>query len=247
MSAPRMPKNAPASIIPSRPMFTTPLRSEKMPPIAAKASGVAKRSMAAVERRPDDDLIEVGDARARGEVAEPDAEHADRDRRPAEPLDAADERPDPERRARTGRGRSATTGSRTFSGGSATQNAAIPSRIASQATARSPRGSLAVRRSSLLRPCRGPPPAALAHAQQVEDQHVGADEEHDEALDHGGQVAGELGPEDLGIEVPRRGAVVERGEEQRREPDADRRVAAEQRDGDADEARSATRSGRRSC
>ena len=41
LSAPRMPKNAPESIIPSRPMFTTPLRSEKMPPIAAKASGVA--------------------------------------------------------------------------------------------------------------------------------------------------------------------------------------------------------------
>ena len=29
-------------------MFTTPLRSEKMPPIAAKASGVAWRSIAAV-------------------------------------------------------------------------------------------------------------------------------------------------------------------------------------------------------
>ena len=29
------------SIIPSRPMFTTPLRSENIPPIAAKASGVA--------------------------------------------------------------------------------------------------------------------------------------------------------------------------------------------------------------
>ena len=41
LSAPRMPKNAPESIIPSRPMFTTPLRSEKMPPIAANASGVA--------------------------------------------------------------------------------------------------------------------------------------------------------------------------------------------------------------
>ena len=43
-----MPKKAPVSIIPSRPMFTTPLRSEKRPPIAAKMSGVAKRSVAAV-------------------------------------------------------------------------------------------------------------------------------------------------------------------------------------------------------
>ncbi len=41
LSAARMPKKAPLSSIPSRPMFTTPLRSEKMPPIAAKASGVA--------------------------------------------------------------------------------------------------------------------------------------------------------------------------------------------------------------
>ena len=40
-SAPQTPKNAPVSIIPSRPMFTTPLRSENMPPIAAKMSGVA--------------------------------------------------------------------------------------------------------------------------------------------------------------------------------------------------------------
>ena len=42
-----MPKNAPASIIPSRPMFTTPERSEKIPPIAAKVSGVAARRVAA--------------------------------------------------------------------------------------------------------------------------------------------------------------------------------------------------------
>ena len=46
MSAPRAPKKAPISIIPSRPMFTTPLRSENMPPIAAKVSGVAHRSVA---------------------------------------------------------------------------------------------------------------------------------------------------------------------------------------------------------
>ena len=43
----QMPKNAPASIIPSSPMLITPARSLKMPPIAAKASGVAKRSVAA--------------------------------------------------------------------------------------------------------------------------------------------------------------------------------------------------------
>ena len=44
-TAPQMPKNAPASIIPSSPMFTTPARSESTPPMAANASGVAKRSI----------------------------------------------------------------------------------------------------------------------------------------------------------------------------------------------------------
>ena len=43
---PRTAKNAPVSIIPSRPMFTTPLRSENMPPIAANVSGVAKANIA---------------------------------------------------------------------------------------------------------------------------------------------------------------------------------------------------------
>ena len=42
-----MAKNAPISIIPSSPMFTTPERSLNMPPIAANVSGVAQRSVAA--------------------------------------------------------------------------------------------------------------------------------------------------------------------------------------------------------
>ncbi len=47
-SAPKMPKKAPISIMPSRPMLITPARSDRMPPSAANASGVAKRSMAAI-------------------------------------------------------------------------------------------------------------------------------------------------------------------------------------------------------
>ena len=43
-----MPKKAPISIMPSRPMLMTPLRSDRMPPIAANTSGVAKRSIAAI-------------------------------------------------------------------------------------------------------------------------------------------------------------------------------------------------------
>ena len=40
-SAPQAPKKAPISIIPSRPMFTTPERSDVTPPSAANVSGVA--------------------------------------------------------------------------------------------------------------------------------------------------------------------------------------------------------------
>ena len=40
-----IPKKAPISIIPSSPMFTTPERSENIPPSAPKISGVAKRSI----------------------------------------------------------------------------------------------------------------------------------------------------------------------------------------------------------
>ncbi len=50
-SAPQIAKNAPVSIIPSSPMFTTPERSENSPPRDAKSSGVAYRS-AAPKRAP---------------------------------------------------------------------------------------------------------------------------------------------------------------------------------------------------
>ena len=45
-SEPQTAKNAPLSIIPSSPMFTTPERSENRPPSDAKTSGVAYRSIA---------------------------------------------------------------------------------------------------------------------------------------------------------------------------------------------------------
>ena len=48
------------------------------------------------QRRPDDHLVEVADARPRREVTERDPEHADHDRPPAEPPHAAAESADPE-------------------------------------------------------------------------------------------------------------------------------------------------------
>ncbi len=47
LSAHMMPKNAPVSIMPSRPMLTTPARSEIRPPSAPKVSGVAYWSVPA--------------------------------------------------------------------------------------------------------------------------------------------------------------------------------------------------------
>ena len=83
-SAPQKPKNAPISIIPSRPMFTTPLRSEKSPPIAAK---VERRRVA--ERR--GESADQAKTRSRfptldcvASDAEAHAEDADGDRAPAD-------------------------------------------------------------------------------------------------------------------------------------------------------------------
>ncbi len=63
-----MAKNAPTSIIPSRPMFTTPDRSEKIPPIAANASGVAKRRVAAISP-----AVKIPSSVSRSTALHPDA------------------------------------------------------------------------------------------------------------------------------------------------------------------------------
>ena len=102
-----------------------------------------------------------------------------------------------------------------------------------QASARAP--SRQPREQPLDHPLASRLAPPLAEAEQEEDEDVGADEEDDEPLDDERQVRGELGQEDLRIEVPR-GRPGECGEEQSREADADRLVPAEQRDGDTDEA-----------
>ena len=60
-------------------MLTTPLRSENIPAIAAKTSGVENTNIYAISRRVEDDA-EVRRARAVARIAEPDAEHPGRDR-----------------------------------------------------------------------------------------------------------------------------------------------------------------------
>ena len=110
-----------------------------------------------------------------------------------------------------------------------------------QATARRPRGRRAATGSAIdvtaphLRVVSRVLLLPVQPREEPQHDHVRADEEHDEALDEQRQVLGQLGLEDLGIEVARRGAREQAAEEQRRERDAYGRVPAEQRDRDADE------------
>src|SRR5205814_43408 len=98
MSAPKIPKKAPVSIMPSRAMFTTPERSDTMPPSAPKVSGVAQRRRD--QCRPGDDVAEVPDARLRRRDGARAADEPGRDRPPAEALLAAPHRPPPRRHGR---------------------------------------------------------------------------------------------------------------------------------------------------
>ena len=59
-------------------MFTTPLRSEKMPPSAANVSGVAARSVAAISADQTKTLSSALHARARREQPEEDADDGNR-------------------------------------------------------------------------------------------------------------------------------------------------------------------------
>src|SRR5206468_11823354 len=92
--------------------------------------------------------------------------------------------------------------------------------------------SSARRRPERRTPSCPPPPSGEPRADAAE---VEPDEQDDEPLDDGGQVAGEVGPEDARVELPAGSADEQRAEEERREADAERRVASEQCCCEADE------------
>ena len=233
------------SIIPSRPMFTTPLRSRE----DAADRRECERSRVAEhrrdERRPDDDRVEMARCSS-GWRGTPSTRPSTPIATAAQPSRcAADERPIAERRARSGRGRPERPADAICSGGSATQNAAIPTRIADATRVRGAPARDAAEQSldrscGLVAACRRP---RLRRPSRHEDQHVGADEEHDEALDRcSGQVRrASSGRKIVGIEVARRRAGrCSAPKSSAASADADRCVASEQRDGDADEADRAT-------
>src|SRR5918994_6148560 len=73
-------------------------------------------------------------------------------------------------------------------------------------------------------------------APEVHDQELGSDEGDDQRLDDQGEVRRQLGVEDLGVELARRRAHVERGEEQGSEEYPDGLVPPQERHRDAGEA-----------
>src|SRR3954453_14503699 len=247
------------SIMPSMPMFTTPLRSEIRPPSAPHSSGVANRSIPAISA----DQVTTS---SRWPVPDWGAANA-----PAPPIRPAAIAPQPRGFSPwvTATAPSVTaispsaiegTGVRRRIGGSAMNHASTPSAIPVKptgpvGTARVPSAVATAVLTSGLRPspARHQPSTA---PQDRDHEHVGRDEQDDEALDDRREVRGQGGLEDRGVGVAGRvgarprGARARRGgkgrggevavggparqpaEEQRREQRADGRVAPEQRAGD---------------
>ena len=117
------------------------------------------------------------------------------------------------------------SGVRTSSGGSVMYQAIAPSATPAQPSCLvlSPVRDAAKVAPVTRRPSRHEPAGPAQHRQH---QHVGAHDEHDEALDDRGQVRGQLGLEDRRIEVALRGPAEQPAEQQRGRHRPDRRVAA---------------------
>ena len=222
-------------------MFTTPARSEKMPPIAAKASGVAKRSVAA--SRP---AGKTGSSESALGALEPERQprraiprrppttslRCPRDDRP-DAGGKASRMPDGDRDADRLRRSTAAARARPR------EPEAIPTiadrACVSGAGARHVRRLGVERSGALLQRARGRR-AGGAHVPDGDDQQLGAHEEDDRAPGSSSTGCRRARGEDVRVELAARGAHVQSGEEQRGEEDADGLVAPEQRDGDADEA-----------
>ena len=237
-----MPKKAPASIIPSRPMFTTPERSETTPPRARRSTGwrsAASRRRARTRRR-----------RARGSSRPTRSARSRRSRTRTPPTIA----PQPSRAAprappttpspaAPAPSTSDGTGVRTSSGGSASQNANRPSPTAPQPddAGRSTRArpSAAGERRGAHAPAPSPRRAAFAAAAACTAPVTITGAETSRTIrpwmisvrfvaSWGGNTSGSR----LRTDVP----LMQRAEQQRREQHAAGGVAPEQRDRDADEA-----------
>ena len=202
-----MPKNAPVSIIPSRPMFTTPLRSEKRPPIAAKVSGVAFTSIAAISA--DHTTTSSRLPRPACVASTPSDARALRRRRRPRRAGAGRARPSRRRRRRRPRrGRAARRPSRARPAAARARRRAHPATIAEPAdhvATRSRRRRFQSQSTSTSAPTKSTTRPWMISV----------------------RLLARSGRKTVGVEIPRRGPRQERAEEQRREEDADRAVPAE--------------------
>ena len=176
----------------------TPLRSENE---AAERREQQRRRVAqhrGEQRRPHDDALEVADARLRrGDAAGATPTTAGTHRAPAEPRSPAADRDRTRRRPRATPSMIVGTGERIVSGGTATKNGEEAERDAGPAGARGRQPAAVARsarragRSATACSCRHRIGAAARAARrnlpaqlpQVDDEDVGADEQHHEALD----------------------------------------------------------------
>src|SRR5215207_10135837 len=204
-----MPQKAPVSIMPSRPMLMTPLRSDTMPPSAANSSGVAKRSI---------EPISADQVNTSRRLLWPDFVAATAPTAASTPPTTA---PHPSRRSSDVAYRpSATaatastmdgTGLRTSAGGTA-MNAAITAQATPAQPARL-RGVMSrIRLLHRLRPSSQQQQRA-APAQDPQRDHVGRHDQDDEALDHQRQVRRQRRVEDRRVEVALRRAALQGAEQ----------------------------------
>ncbi len=185
-----MAKKAPTSIIPSRPMFTTPDRSEKIPPIAANASGVAKRRVAAISpavKIPSSvsrstPCIQIPAPAPRSATAIAHSPSLRSPRASAAIARAKARKPNA----------SGTPMLRAVNGGRVTRNASRPSPMPAtaapcpgvEAARRVPNRRLRRRSRLRLLRLRAEADQLAARAPDREDEELRADEEDDERLDH---------------------------------------------------------------
>ena len=232
--------------MPSRPMFTTPERSQITPPSAPKTSGVAKRSIAAASADqtmtcsrlpvPTSSTATAPTPPTTPATTAPQPSRFWPSRRSHAPSPIAtsariteeERRAHQQRRQRDPPGEDADGDAAPARPGRALDAAEVePPRVAVAAvTSRPPPARLLIR-----------PRASRAQPVERRHDHGRRDQQDDEAHDDQRQVRRELGREDLRVEVAHRRAVVQRAEQQRAEEHAGRRVAPQQRDRDADEAR----------
>ena len=231
-SEPHTAKNAPVSIMPSRPMFTTPERSENNPPIEANHEGrrVAEHGrQAAPPRRPR--LSRFSDARTGREVADRTSRACPRRRRSCRLR-----RSPRTRRADADREREEADHDRRRPGSAPRSAAKRRTRRRRRRRRRSSATPLQPRGSRFIPAGPRSPRFRFSRRNASRTMMSAPTKRTIQSLDDDRQARREIGREVRRVEVARCGSRVERSKQESGQADADGRVPAEQCNGDADEA-----------